>query len=102
MSDGVERLARAYMERQGLDEERARALAREVTRDPEVMSSALRWVDKGEFDDLPAREGYSPKTLSALMSPTGVFSTLVRLRTRKEQMLTFLRQDRASIIARRE
>lgn len=96
MSDGIERLAQAYIEHQGLEEDRAFTLAREVDGDPEVMSAALEWVDTGDFGGLPEREGYSPAKLKDFMSPSGVFSILVRLRKRPEQTLMFLRRDRAS------
>ncbi len=99
MSKGTERLAHAYVERQGLDRDRAFNLASEVDGDPEVMNAALEWVETANFAELPDREGYSPAKLKAYMSPTGVFSTLVRLRTRPEQTLRFLRRDRASLIA---
>jgi hypothetical protein len=97
MSENLERLGQAYMECQGLDEERARQLAAEVSRDPEVMSAALIWVETGLFDDVPNRQGYSPSNLKN-MSPSGVFATLVRLRSQPKSTLTFLRRDYAAFV----
>jgi hypothetical protein len=100
MSEGVERLARAYIERQGLDRDRAVTLAREVDEDPDVMSAALAWADTGRFGEQPEREGYSPAKLKDFMRPSGVFSTLVGLGAEPHETLMFLRRDRASFIHR--
>ena len=100
--DEVESLARAYMSRQDLDEEQAFALANEVATDAQVMIAAQLWVKDGTWDTLPVRSGYSPEALSLHMRPSGVFNTLVRLRTHTQPTLEFLHRDRANLIARRD
>ena len=99
MSEGVERLTQAYIERQGLEEDRARQLAKEVGGDAEVLAAALVWVETGLFDAVPVRSGYCPANLER-MTPSGVFATLVRLRTHPKATLHFLRNDYAAFLKR--
>ena len=101
MYESRERLAQAYMERQGMDEGQARELAKEVSEDAEVMGAALVWVETGLFDDLPNREGYSPYNLK-YMSPSGVFATLVRLRTKRKPTLAFLQGEYAAFVRKQK
>lgn len=77
------RLAEAFIERQEMDPEKARALAAKIfAGDQDIRDAALEWADSGQMGDQPVIEEETPASLAArLPKPSLVFTALTALRT---------------------
>ena len=93
------RLARRFVEEQGIPEEDAVEVARKIGgSDNDIWSAALRWLENGTLSDEPEVEGQTPRSLTARFNPSVAFTALMALREDPEGARSALRhmpRDRA-------
>ena len=86
------RLARRFVDVQGIDEADAATVAQKIaTCDEDIWSAALRWLDEGSLPDTPEIEGYSPKWLGTRFPASVALTALMALRRDPERARSFLR-----------
>src|SRR5215217_5404442 len=76
----IERLADAFVDRQGLDRPRATRIAAQIaSADPRVADAAETWATTGHMPTTPEIEGETPARLAERFSPSQAFSGLLAL-----------------------
>lgn len=83
-------LAESFIERQGLERDKAEALAAKIMgADEDIREAALEWAASARMPDTPVIEDETPASLeSRLPKPSLVFTALIALRTNPEDART--------------